>query len=371
MMRDNDDNEALLPNEESSEMRATAPSLSQIVISGDGTENTDISEDVGLPWGVVEIRERLRHHQEAQPDRDDVDYLLSVIQNLVNPIIQPPASAVVVAVDDQNPGEVRKTTPCYSSVVDQSHLQLDADQSKAWDFTAAAIRYGREKERERCAKHLERIASSMIMPSIRVAVRDCAAAIRSNSTTQDSASASELSTISPESLRPETENFCIGGYGWDDAHIIDGQGNKVIVVYRNLTTNESPVILAQKVVDALNTLPESSASSDVSEVDRLRAKNIVRELTERAKRTDCECEDLWCFHWEQEVAKAFDKRIATAFDLGLEEAAKIAENQWAMVSVGKVAIENQSEYERNAIAAAIRDRMQQNNLVVDSEDLVE
>lgn len=34
--------------------------------------------------------------------------------------------------------------------------------------------------------------------------------------------------------------------------------------------------------------------------------------------------------------------------------AKIAENQWALVSIGKVAIENQAEVERHAIAAAIR-----------------
>lgn len=57
--------------------------------------------------------------------------------------------------------------------------------------------------------------------------------------------------------------------------------------------------------------------------ERKAAREVVRQCVERAKRVDCECEDLWCFHWESRVAESFARALA-----GQREAcAKIVESQ--------------------------------------------
>ena len=43
--------------------------------------------------------------------------------------------------------------------------------------------------------------------------------------------------------------------------------------------------------------------------------------------------------------------------IGLTEAAQIVETEWVNVSVGKVPVERQAEYERGKVAQAIRDRI--------------
>lgn len=176
-----------------------------------------------------------------------------------------------------------KTAPSHSTVVDQSHLQLDAARLREV-LGNLAFSYDDRDKGDPCWCSTRYEETYYERTGAHEATCQAARAAYANSITQPSASASELSATLPDhspasltemftacngipctmpthnhSALPEPQRrtgeaeYCVGGYGWDDAHIIDSQGNKVIVVYRNPVTNESPSILANEIVNALNT----------------------------------------------------------------------------------------------------------------------
>lgn len=104
------------------------------------SSTSSVFEDAGLPWGTREIRDRLRLHQDAQPDRDDVDYLLSKITRLTNERNQLAVQGGdLFAVCTELAGAAESMLP-YLSTEDQLLDYASLNDGRAAGFDTASVK---------------------------------------------------------------------------------------------------------------------------------------------------------------------------------------------------------------------------------------